>query len=152
MSILKHSKLSELIGAVVYASKERRNRPDKARRCENVVERFLFVRTAVCDNVSIPSADSVCSNARKYTVVQDNGLNALAGVVSLCPMVTGDLFKVKGGNARLSEVRRDLMLCRSRSVEAAKQYVFFMHEAISARRGSVYIHNKSCGTLICSAM
>lgn len=35
---------------------------------------------------------------------QDNGLNALAGVVSLCPAVTGDLFKVEGGNSRLSEV------------------------------------------------
>ena len=37
--------------------------------------------------------------------LQDNGLNALAGVVSLCPAVTGDLFKVEGGNSRLSEVR-----------------------------------------------
>lgn len=36
---------------------------------------------------------------------QDNTLNALAGVVSLCPAVTGDLFKVEGGNARLSQVR-----------------------------------------------
>ncbi|CAM9810990.1 unnamed protein product, partial [Laminaria digitata] len=34
---------------------------------------------------------------------QDNGLNALAGVVSLCPAVTGDLFAVEGGNSRLSE-------------------------------------------------
>ena len=39
------------------------------------------------------------------TNFQDNGLNALAGVVSLCPAVTGDLFLVEGGNVRLSEVR-----------------------------------------------
>lgn len=36
---------------------------------------------------------------------QGNGLNALAGVVSLCPAVTGTLFSVEAGNSRLSEVR-----------------------------------------------
>lgn len=36
---------------------------------------------------------------------QGNELNALAGLVSLCPAVTGDVFKIEGGNSRLSEVR-----------------------------------------------
>ncbi|CAM9181548.1 unnamed protein product [Discosporangium mesarthrocarpum] len=34
---------------------------------------------------------------------QGNNLNALAGVISLCPLITGDVFQVEGGNARLSE-------------------------------------------------
>lgn len=33
---------------------------------------------------------------------QDNGLNALAGVVSLCPMVTGSVFSIAEGNAALA--------------------------------------------------
>ncbi|CBJ27907.1 conserved unknown protein [Ectocarpus siliculosus] len=41
--------------------------------------------------------------ANRVNYNQGNGLNALAGVVSLCPAVTGDLFSVEGGNARLSE-------------------------------------------------
>ncbi|CAM9405134.1 unnamed protein product [Pylaiella littoralis] len=41
--------------------------------------------------------------ANRVNYNQDNGLNALAGVVSLCPAVTGTLFSVEGGNARLSE-------------------------------------------------
>jgi hypothetical protein len=35
---------------------------------------------------------------------QDNGLNALAGVVSLCPMVTGEVWTVGEGNAALAQV------------------------------------------------
>lgn len=40
-----------------------------------------------------------------FPLSQGNGLNALAGVVSLCPAVTGTLFSVEAGNSRLSEVR-----------------------------------------------
>lgn len=35
--------------------------------------------------------------------VQDNGLNALAGVVSLCPMVTGSVFSLSEGNEVLAQ-------------------------------------------------
>lgn len=35
---------------------------------------------------------------------QDNGLNALAGVVSLCPTVTGEVFSVKEGNSAMTRV------------------------------------------------
>eukprot|EP00903_Cladosiphon_okamuranus_P011915 g11191.t1 len=41
--------------------------------------------------------------ANRVNYNQGNGLNALAGVVSLCPAVTGTLFSVEAGNARLSE-------------------------------------------------
>ncbi|CAM9195491.1 unnamed protein product, partial [Hapterophycus canaliculatus] len=41
--------------------------------------------------------------ANRVNYNQGNGLNALAGVVSLCPAVTGDVFSVEGGNSRLSE-------------------------------------------------
>lgn len=37
----------------------------------------------------------------KVNYNQDNGLNALAGVVSLCPMVTGEIWSVEEGNQAL---------------------------------------------------
>ncbi|CAM9189606.1 unnamed protein product [Ascophyllum nodosum] len=47
--------------------------------------------------------DELAHAANRVNYNQGNELNALAGMVSLCPAVTGDLFKVQGGNARLSE-------------------------------------------------
>ena len=31
---------------------------------------------------------------------QGTGLNALAGVISLCPLITGEVFKVREGNKK----------------------------------------------------
>ena len=38
---------------------------------------------------------------------QDNGLNALAGMVSLCPMVTGEIWNVVEGNQALIDKMLD---------------------------------------------
>ena len=35
---------------------------------------------------------------------QDNTINALAGVVSLCPLVTGSTFTIKEGNGAIAQV------------------------------------------------
>lgn len=45
----------------------------------------------------------VVGSINRVNYNQNNGLNALAGVVSLCPTVTGKVFSVKEGNAAMTE-------------------------------------------------
>ena len=51
---------------------------------------------------SSPIIKEVVGSINRVNYNQANGLNALAGVVSLCPTVTGKVFSVKEGNAAMS--------------------------------------------------